>query len=473
MMTMQSINAFRRRQAGYSLVELGIVVVVVGIMVSGLIVPLGAELRAKNQDKVARQLSEAVDAIIGYAVVNRSPGALYRHHDLNRASGQDGKNFYGYRLTRIPSGRPYLPCPDTNGDGIENRGQLQVPVATYPLGIDGNSSNRHILRDSSAADSAGIDTAPFPLPMISVGRCARAYGALPWRTLGLKPSDPWGNGFTYYVSGRFSTGLLGFDQLTRSSFLNDQVEVNFPDGNSSGVSAASSSLDSIPVFVCDPGVITTSQRCSPERDLNTASQAHTRRTAQLSASHALYAYSMVRSHAIGGAFDGLPFAIISHGPNGKGAISSFGDISSCKSFLGVAPIQQVLRRDAEVMNSVYGLCSSMRAPGAASLDDQVNINGNPGFESDPGAGAAPDEDYPYQYGYVYALGQANAVAHAQRVQSVNQDNSPLDGFAGEFDDSVAWLTRRELVARLMDLGILPVEQPFRGFLSAASQITLP
>ncbi len=39
------------------------------------------------------------------------------------------------------------------------------------------------------------------------GKCTSQYGVLPWLTLGLSQTDPWGNPFTYFVSEQFSGKL--------------------------------------------------------------------------------------------------------------------------------------------------------------------------------------------------------------------------------------------------------------------------
>jgi hypothetical protein len=72
----------------------------------------------------------------------------------------------GFAMTHQIAGQPYLPCPDTVGDGIENR------------------------------DAAGI--------------CASEEGLFPWVTMGTASQDAWGNRLRYRVTAAFSDGSAGF-----------------------------------------------------------------------------------------------------------------------------------------------------------------------------------------------------------------------------------------------------------------------
>ena len=48
--------------------------------------------------------------------------------------------------------------------------------------------------------------------MANIGSCATTRGILPWRTLGLPPSDTWGNRYTYQADGVFANAIVGFNQ---------------------------------------------------------------------------------------------------------------------------------------------------------------------------------------------------------------------------------------------------------------------
>ena len=74
---------------GFTLVEVAIVLVVVGLLLAGLLVPLGVQRDVRDYAATRADLSEYKEALVGYA------------------------------LSQTP---PYLPCPDTVGGGRNRRG---------------------------------------------------------------------------------------------------------------------------------------------------------------------------------------------------------------------------------------------------------------------------------------------------------------------------------------------------------------
>lgn len=124
-------------QLGFTLVEMAIVLVIVGLLISGLLIPLGVQRDLRDYGEARAELAELREALIGFAMSN---------------SASDG--------------RPYLPCPDTNGNGDENR-----EVA---------------------------------------GGCTDAAGEVPWVLLGLGLSDSWNNAYLYRVTAAYSNSNVGF-----------------------------------------------------------------------------------------------------------------------------------------------------------------------------------------------------------------------------------------------------------------------
>ncbi len=127
-------------QRGFTLIELAIVLVIITILIGGLAMPLSAQIQARRIAETQRTLEQAHEAIIGYA------------------------------LTHQNAGQPYLPCPDTGGDGIEET------------------------RDGG-------------------GACPTAEGFYPWVSLGTAAQDAWGNRLRYRVTASFSNsnGFLNTD----------------------------------------------------------------------------------------------------------------------------------------------------------------------------------------------------------------------------------------------------------------------
>lgn len=157
---------------GFSLVELAIAMLIFGLIISNILGP-AAELYERRKNNEAREyLARASQAIMNYAVRNRT---AYR------------SIVYDTAPSFIPAGRPYLPCPDIDGDGLEDREAIAANV---------------IINDT--ANNGG-------------GHCTRQKGTIPWETLKLQPmSDPWKNYLTYHVDASYSNALLGFDEESRA-----------------------------------------------------------------------------------------------------------------------------------------------------------------------------------------------------------------------------------------------------------------
>jgi prepilin-type N-terminal cleavage/methylation domain-containing protein len=128
------------RQHGFTLTEMAVVLVIVALLIGGMILPLTAQQDLRYVAETQNQLSDIGEALYGYAA--------------SHAAGD---------------GRPYLPCPDTDGNGTENR--------------------------SGAA-------------------CTSQEGSLPWADLGLARQDAWGNPFRYRVAAAFSNSGNGFGLMS-------------------------------------------------------------------------------------------------------------------------------------------------------------------------------------------------------------------------------------------------------------------
>jgi len=128
-------STFRRR--GFTLTEMAVVLVIVSLLIGGMILPLAAQQDIRNVAATQKQIVDAIEALHGFAASR--------------------------------SGVPYLPCPDTDGNGQEDR-----------LGAD----------------------------------CTATEGNLPWVDLGLGRQDAWGNALRYAVSPAFANSTGGFALLT-------------------------------------------------------------------------------------------------------------------------------------------------------------------------------------------------------------------------------------------------------------------
>ncbi|HAT31414.1 MAG TPA: prepilin-type cleavage/methylation domain-containing protein [Janthinobacterium sp.] len=122
-------------QRGFSLVEMAIVLVIVGLMIGGLITPLGMQMQQRRIGDTQKALDEAKEALIGFAL-------RYR----------------------------YLPCPAISAtNGLEDRGAQRcsnekrqgfLPWAT--LGLPKSDSWNHLFR-YSVTPAFSDSGAPFTL----------------------------------------------------------------------------------------------------------------------------------------------------------------------------------------------------------------------------------------------------------------------------------------------------------------------
>ena len=68
-------------------------------------------MKRRQREAEQARLQRAVDAVAGYAI---------RHRTRKRTVVFEG-NLISGNPVEIAAGRPYLPCPDVDGDGFEDR----------------------------------------------------------------------------------------------------------------------------------------------------------------------------------------------------------------------------------------------------------------------------------------------------------------------------------------------------------------
>ena len=126
----------RRYTFGFTLIEIAIVLVIVGLLLGGLLMPLATQVEVQRRIETEKTLKEINEALIGFALVN---------------------------------GR--LPCP----------ADPTIPTGTANAGVARN-------------------TAVPPPPAPACGGAGGEYGVVPWVTLGVGELDSWGRRFTYRVT---------------------------------------------------------------------------------------------------------------------------------------------------------------------------------------------------------------------------------------------------------------------------------
>lgn len=158
-----------KNQQGFTLIELAIVLVIVTILIGGLAMPLSAQIQARRIAETNKTLEEAREAVFGYAMTH-SCRCAYDNVGVLLTTSQTTCEHASCPPNNTSANstiqRHYLPCPDTNGDGIENRP--------------------------------------------STGECLQERGFFPWRDLGTASQDAWGNRIRYAVVGDLANSTIGF-----------------------------------------------------------------------------------------------------------------------------------------------------------------------------------------------------------------------------------------------------------------------
>ncbi|MGA7178186.1 MAG: type II secretion system protein [Thiobacillaceae bacterium] len=115
-------------QQGFTLIELAIVLVVLTLLAGGVLVPLTKQIEVERIRSTRQIMEDTKQALIGYAMSHTAT-----------------------------NGKPYLPCPDIDNNGTEDRN-------------------------------------------LATGQCIRTEGIFPWATLGVGNADAWGNRLRYRVA---------------------------------------------------------------------------------------------------------------------------------------------------------------------------------------------------------------------------------------------------------------------------------
>lgn len=138
------MNLYFRKQLGFTLVEMAIVLVIIGLLVSAFLTPLSAQRELKDYNETKQKIITIKEALLGFVVSNKR-----------------------------------MPCPDTDGDGLEN---LAAPLVA--------------------------DNLPSPGQSTQTFTCVNLEGLLPFQTLGVDKTDSWSNLFSYRVAPAFSARTI-------------------------------------------------------------------------------------------------------------------------------------------------------------------------------------------------------------------------------------------------------------------------
>ena len=134
---------------GFSLIELAMVLVIVGLLLGGILSTLSVQLELRQISSAKKDLYDIKLSLIGYAMSHVAA-----------------------------DGKPYLPCPDTDANGAENR---------------------------------------------NLGICTNVEGDVPWADLGMPKLDSWDRTYRYRVTQAFADSNIGIKIITPATSGNINV----------------------------------------------------------------------------------------------------------------------------------------------------------------------------------------------------------------------------------------------------------
>jgi len=141
-------------QSGFTLIEMAIVLMIVGLLLGGLLVPLNSQMDQRNRNDTQKAMSDIKEAIIGFALAN---GRLPCPADPTIATGTTN------------AGMERTTCTSTaNSTGV-------LPWATLGVSETDAWGNRYTYRVTSAfADAIGTTTGGCtPTPTLATfGLCS-------------------------------------------------------------------------------------------------------------------------------------------------------------------------------------------------------------------------------------------------------------------------------------------------------------
>ena len=393
-------SSFRRSVAarcarGYTIVEMAIALAVLGLLFAGALYPWQNRVESEQRHEVESMLDSARLAVVAYAARNRTRAAAFQL----QSNGP---------VDQIPAGRPYLPCPDITGDGVEDRERIYVDRVRLDEVSDFGNFNKPFVRD----DIVGVGTAT-----VGIGACRRHKGMLPWATLGVAENDVWGGRFTYRVDPAFSSQLLGFDETTRADIYDFRDPCpNRRDGfrrrdGSSGCHPRRGRDNPLPMpaLICDAPC----NDDSKSENVFIGLVAETDTEVNIPPSR----------YNDGDIIDGAVFVIVSHGLNSRGAFNRHVAVS-CNKFPDPYPPDDTGPDDkGEQINA--------RLPKRFADIIEGNINCD-----DAGSDYRSKNDHFF-------------VSHPR-----TRGGAIESGF--DFDDIVIWASANEIIGHMAALGVMPI-----------------
>ena len=428
---------------GFTLIELAIVMAVVGLLIAATVMPLRVLDENREREEEALRMESIRHAVVGYAL---------RHRTRGHVIDMEGEGVVANLFT-VPAGRPYLPCPDVDGDGFEDRvpSADNVLVGGFRQGVEVNAERGIIITMLVTI----VNSRPrwrSNDPNRFYGGCLASRGTIPWRTLGVVPADQWGNRYTYFADPLFAGALFGFDETTVANIYDQRVPrsagllppLRDPVVFDTGLGMVNDRQ--CPAVICAGGLAAggSETACALHaQNEGCAWNASESGDVVLKAgaiaseliSDAIAEGSSVGDFPVGAVLEGVPFVIVSHGPNGRGAVNHW---SSLGSQVNVSGQRGPVCNRGQLTDTTGGEMDLLTGSGYPQ-DNHEAMNA---VRLAPGNGVAgADRRCPPLFGL---SSSADAVG-VELLPSVFVWEPQVGGYGRRvFDDMLLWMTREEL-----------------------------
>jgi prepilin-type N-terminal cleavage/methylation domain-containing protein len=230
----------KQRIRGFTLTELAIVLVIIGLLLGGAMMTLSAQVEQRNHEETLRRLNAAVDALIAYAIINRRlpcpaiGGAT--GDEAPAGGGACTTNFNGFLPARTVGVQPV----DASGYAVDVWGnRIRYAVASAITACTGSSTTPHFTSTANLKAN-GVSCRPNDLdvcaPLDTTTTCTAANRVASTQTIG------------FLV---FSTGKNGALSPSHGAHETANLDGNaaFISRTPSGSDAVAGAFDDLMVFV--------------------------------------------------------------------------------------------------------------------------------------------------------------------------------------------------------------------------------
>jgi type II secretory pathway pseudopilin PulG len=177
-----------RRSAAFTLIELAVALLVITVLVSGLALPMAAQLDMRRHDELRRQLEDAREALLGFAATHARlpcPASQASRGEESFAAGGDAtngncSNFYDGVLPAAALGlAPLDPQGFLRDPWLTERNRLRYAVFGGGAAVNGIANPLTRANGMQAATLAGLADASHFIFICSTGSAASASGCGP------------------------------------------------------------------------------------------------------------------------------------------------------------------------------------------------------------------------------------------------------------------------------------------------------